>query len=216
MYSFGHRHEVFGRDAFHDAGGRTKGVATTGAKVLAVHPYGFLDLFNRAVIEQNGGDVAQKGEPVPPLFLDLEDIVGFRLDGVADVEADIIQDGEDHVHLAIGVVSDEFAGSLGRGDQPLHAMREDLLEHGRVDHQTLVVADVIIDQDKGQFVGKAIAHSLHDLHLMVEQDVHQLFEEGPVVVEHQEGIADADGEHGAVEKGGEVGEHADAGALGSA
>ena len=82
-----------------------------------------------------------------------------------------------------------------------------------MDHQPGVVADVVVDQDEGQIPAKFLAGGLHHLLLVVEQHIHQFLQEGPFLVEHEEGVGHTHGQHGAVEERCEVGEDADPCAL---
>ena len=95
-----------------------------------------VDLFLGTKSQERRVDIADQRHLAGPLALHLDDVVRFRLDRVIRVDADVVQNGEDVIHLAIGVHEHLQAMGFRRRDQALHAMREDLAEHLGIDQQS--------------------------------------------------------------------------------
>jgi len=78
-----------------------------------------------------------------------------------------VEDRQDVIEFAIGMHQTQLTRILGRGNQLLHALREDLQEHILFDHQAGVVADIIVDHHKSDIIAEVFDNGFHDLGLML-------------------------------------------------
>ncbi len=102
---------------------------------------------------------------------------------------------------------------FGRGDQSLHTLGKDIHKHIGMDHQSGIMGYVVVDHHQSQVIGKTVANGSHNLLLMLQENVHQVLKERPVVVEHIKGIRHPDSQQRTVKEGREVGNDSHARAL---
>ena len=89
------------------------------------------------------------------------------------------------IHFPVGVHEDEFAEILCRGNKTFHAAREHIEKHIGVDHEAVIMSDIIIDHNISYIIAETGAYFLHDLFLMLQEYIHEFFEKLAVVIEHK-------------------------------
>jgi hypothetical protein len=130
-------------------------------------------------------DITYEGHLATSFLFYLKEFVRLWLNRVVPISPHISQNGLHLVQFSIRVHEHQLTAGLGRRDQTVHALRKYFHKHLRADHQTGMVGNIVIHHHQGDLISLAGAYRLHHLFLVVQEDIHQGFDQGAVIITHK-------------------------------